>query len=315
MKISLVIATLAILSAAAAPTTAAEELRINVGTDPWIGYGLWQIAEQNALFEKHGVSVKFTNFADTRDTNTALVSGSIDVAGIGTHQAMILTEAGAEIRLLQLIDYSKEADAIIAPAAMSSISDLKGKSVAFQEGSTSHLLLNFALASAGLSTSDITIVPMSASDAGAALLAGKVDVAVTYEPYITVAREQNPDLQLLVGAGTAPGLVSDVLAVRKEFIDEHPNAAPTLRAILDEALAIYRADPTKGQEIISKWLATDPKELKTAFDGISYYSSKESRDAVDGDFGKNVIAKINDAAIKAGMIKGPVDIRALFIEP
>ena len=43
-----------------------------------------------------------------------------------------------------------------------------------------------------MTIADIQKVPMPAADAGAALIAGKVPVAVTYEPYLTLAMQQNP---------------------------------------------------------------------------------------------------------------------------
>ena len=42
---------------------------------------------------------------------------------------------------------------------------------------------------------DIEKVPMPAADAGAALIAGQVPVAVTYEPYLTLADAAEPEGQ------------------------------------------------------------------------------------------------------------------------
>ena len=39
---------------------------------------------------------------------------------------------------------------------------------------------------------------MPAADAGAALIAGRVPVAVTYEPYITLATQQNDKVKLSI---------------------------------------------------------------------------------------------------------------------
>ncbi|WAH61722.1 ABC transporter substrate-binding protein (plasmid) [Pseudomonas silvicola] len=73
-----------------------------------------------------------------------------------------------------------------------SVKELKGKQVAYEEGTTSDILLRSALASAGLSFSDIKPVPMPAASAGSAILAGRVPVAVTYEPYLSVAKKSDP---------------------------------------------------------------------------------------------------------------------------
>ena len=62
---------------------------------------------------------------------------------------------------------------------------------------------------------DVQKVPMPAADAGSALIAGKVPVAVTYEPYLTLAMQQNNKVKMLYSAGENPGLISDVFVVRE----------------------------------------------------------------------------------------------------
>src|SRR5207253_7652240 len=126
------------------------------------------------------------------------------------------------IKLVARIDVSMTADAMITDGSVASIADLKGKQVAFEEGTTSDILLNYALAQNGMSIADIQKVPMPAADAGSALIAGKVPVAVTYEPYLTLAMQQNKKVKMIYSAGEDPGLISDVFVVRDEFLAEKP---------------------------------------------------------------------------------------------
>ena len=69
---------------------------------------------------------------------------------------------------------------------------------------------------------------MPASDAGAALIGGQVPVAVTYEPYLTLAMQQNPAVKMIYSAGENPGLISDVFVVRDEFLAEKPGQVVAL---------------------------------------------------------------------------------------
>ena len=86
---------------------------------------------------------------------------------------------------------------MVSDGSVTDIKGLKGKQVAYEEGTTSDILLNYALAQNGMTIADIEKVPMPASDAGAALIAGKVPVAVTYEPYLTLAMQQNPKVKMI----------------------------------------------------------------------------------------------------------------------
>ena len=203
-----------------------------MGIEPWLGYGLWHVAAEKKLFEAQGLSdVEIVNFTQDKDVNAALASGQLDGANIATHTALVMAAAGLPIKIVAVLDVSMTADAILAGADIKSIADLKGKEVAYEEGTTSHILLNYALAANGLTLADVKSVPMPASDAGAALIAKRVPVAVTYEPYLTLARAQDPAVRLLYTAAEDPGLVSDVFVVREEVLKEKPGQiAALLRA-------------------------------------------------------------------------------------
>ncbi|TGQ80066.1 transporter substrate-binding domain-containing protein, partial [Mesorhizobium sp. M2D.F.Ca.ET.206.01.1.1] len=158
------------------------------------------------------------------------------------HTAMGMVAAGLPVKIVLLLDVSMTADAIVAGKDVTSIAGLKGKQVAFEEGTTSDILLKYALARNGMSVADIQPVPMPTADAGGALIAGQVPVAVTYEPYLTVAMAQNKDVKLLFTAGEDPGLISDVLVVRDEVIKSRPGQVLAMIKSWDAALKDYNAD-------------------------------------------------------------------------
>ena len=202
--------------------TKPEAGTFKLGLEPWLGYGQWQIAASEGIFAKNGLEkVELVNFTEDKDINAALASGQLDGANIATHTSMGMAAAGLPIKIIMLEDVSMAADAIIAGKDINSIADLKGKQVAFEQGTTSDILLNYALQENGMTIADVQTVPMPAADAGA-LIAGRVPVAVTYEPYLTIARGKNKDIKLLFTAGEDPGLVSDVLVVRDEVLKSKP---------------------------------------------------------------------------------------------
>ncbi|MBK8051337.1 MAG: ABC transporter substrate-binding protein [Anaerolineales bacterium] len=142
---------------AAAPA-AAQVVRI--GTQPWIGYGPWWIAKDQGIFEKYGIQPELVDFVQDTEVNAAFASGNMDVANLATHTAIKLLANGVELRTVLLEDASTTADAVLAAPEITTIADLKGKKVAYEEGSTSDLLLNYALAEAGMSLADIQAAPM-----------------------------------------------------------------------------------------------------------------------------------------------------------
>jgi NitT/TauT family transport system substrate-binding protein len=220
--------------------------------------------------------------------------------------------AGLPIKIVALLDISKTADAMISDGSVTDIKGLKGKQVAYEEGTTSDILLNYALAANGMSIDDIQKVPMPAADAGSALIAGKVPVSVTYEPYLTLAMQQNKNVKMIYEAGVSPGLISDVFIVRDEFMAEKPGQIVALLKAWDAALAGYRADTAGGRAIISEAVGAKPEELATAFDGVVYYSLAENKAQFAGDFTQKVIPEVHAAARKANILKADVDLTKLI---
>jgi NitT/TauT family transport system substrate-binding protein len=284
-----------------------------MGILPWLGYGQWFVAAEKDLFAAEGLGeVEIVNFTQDKDINAALASGALDGANIATHTALIMAQAGLPIRIVALLDVSMTADAIIAGPEIAGIADLRGKEVAYEEGTTSHILLNYALAANGMTLADITPVPMPAADAGAALIAKRVPVAVTYEPYLTLARNEDPGVTLLYAASEDPGLVSDVFVVRDDVLTERPGQVLALLKAWDAALAAYNADTPDGRAIISQAVGASPEELATAFDGVTYYSMAENREELTGDFAAKVMADVEAASIAAGLLPGDIDGPALI---
>lgn len=284
--------------------------KIRIGTQPWIGYGPWWIAQEKGLFAKYNLEVELVDFIQDTEVNAAFASGEMDAANVATHTAIKLFANGVDLKVVLLEDASYEADAILAPKSITSIRDLAGKAIAYEEGSTSDLLLNYALAQNGLSLADIRPVPMPASDAGAALIAGQVQVAVTYEPYISAALASNPDLALLYTAAERPGLVSDVFIVSGKFARQNPEAVRALLKVWDEAIAFYKSNPNEAKAIIAKAVGSSPEELKTAFDGVRFYDLAENRAALTGEF-MQVIEDVAKVSQSIGLIEKIPDLKAM----
>ena len=284
-----------------------------LGIEPWLGYGQWHVAAAKDLFKKQNLEdVQIVNFTEDKDINAALASGQLDAANIATHTAMAMVAAGLPVKIVSLLDFSLSADAILAGGDIKSVEDLKGKNIAFEEGTTSDILLNYALASHGLTIDDITRVPMPAADAGSALIAGRVPVAVTYEPYISAARAQDKNIKMLFEAGKDPGLVSDVFVVREEVLKSKPGQVLAMLKAWDAALADYKANTAEDRTIIAKAVGASPEDLATAFDGVQYYSTAEAAKAFAGDFTSRTFGDVLKAAKQAGILTADVSAEKII---
>jgi NitT/TauT family transport system substrate-binding protein len=280
---------------------------VTIGTLPWIGYGPWYIAEGKGFDKENGVDIQLKNFKTDQDLNSAFASRKLDAANVATHTSIKFQDAGLAFTSVLVEDVSTTADAIVAPKSVGSIEELAGKKVAYEEGTTSDLLLNFALNEAGLSREDVETVPIPAADVGSSLIAGRVDIGVTDEPYLTKAMNEDENLALLYTAGEEPGLVSDVFVVQQDMAEGDKALVDDLLKTWDQAVRFYDQNPSQGQKIIGENVGiTDPAELKTTFEGVELYSLDENRELLQGDF-QDTMSSIKQTLNQQGELEGNPD--------
>lgn len=294
--------------APAASTGAEQPTTIRMGIQPWIGYGQWHVAEAQGITTDNNIKVELTELADDADQSAAFASGRIDMDNIASHTALLLMSQGLELKIVAIEDFSTTADAILARGDIKTAADLKGKRVAYEQGATSDLLLHAALASAGLTLADIEPVPMGASEAGSALIGNKVDVAVTYEPYIRAALREDDTVKTVYTAAENPGLISDVLVTSDKFAKENPDAVRRAVKAWGEATEYYQANPAEGRKIIAEAVGETAEALETAFDGVQYYGLKENQAEFTSTYVEETLPLVLKAAQDAGIIDGDVDL-------
>lgn len=273
-----------LLTACGGPKPAKEMPKIKLGVQPWLGYGPWWIAEEKGYFKDHDLDVEVVDFTWDQDMTAALASDKIEVESAATNTMIVMINQGVDVQAFLLLDASFEADAILAPKDITAIKDLKGKQVAFEAGSTSELLLSYALDEAGMSMEDVEPVLMAASDAGAALIADRVNVAVTYEPYISAALRDQSDYGVLYTAAEKPGLISDVMIAKREFIKENPDVFRALALAWDDAIKFLREKPEEGGKIIADAVGSPMDEFQVAFEGVQVFDLAENKEQFEGPF-------------------------------
>lgn len=281
---------------------------ITMGTQPWLGYGQWYVADDQGFFGDRGVDVELSSFNDDASVNAALVSKKLDMANVGAQAALQFIEEGLDVSIVLLLDSATDADAILsADGAVSSVSDLKGKHVAFERGATSEILLAEALSEAGLDFDDVEAVEASADQVAPMLLAGQVDAGVTYEPYISEAVSAGKGVETIATAGEFPGLITDVLVVRNEVLEERPEDVTEVLGAWDDAVAFYGENTDEARAIIAQGVGSSADDLETAFDGVHYYTVDENRELLTGDYLTETLPALTEAARGIGLVSSEID--------
>lgn len=252
--------------------------KVSIATQPWIGYGPWQIAVDQGLDEAFGIELDLLTFNTDADMISAFGSGRVPLADAAVNTSAVYINGGQDLRTVLIQAVSTTADGIIAGPDIRGPEDLRGKRVAFEEGATSDILLRHYLMQADMTLEDITVVGTPASSAGAALLSGGVDAAVTYEPYLSGTIAEDDALSLIHSSGEEYGLVSDALVVNPDWAEDNAETLEAVLLVWDAAVQFYNDNPEEGQRIIAEAIDADPEELASTFEGVHLVTLEESND-------------------------------------
>jgi NitT/TauT family transport system substrate-binding protein len=102
-----------------------------------------------------------------------------------------------------------------------------------------------------LSLDDLNIRNMSSSDAGAAFVAGRVDAAVTWQPWLSRAKATSFG-HVLVDSRSTPDVIVDTVAFRPRFVAEHPAAVAAFVRSYYQAIAYWRAHPAEADALMAR---------------------------------------------------------------
>jgi NitT/TauT family transport system substrate-binding protein len=276
-----VLAYAATSSAAERQGSQAKLIKINMGTEPWIGYGPWWIAKKEGFFQKHGLNVNVVNFQTDGDRDSALIAGRTNVSNEPTNGIIRFDSTGkANLKAVIFEDASLGADAVLAKKGITSPKQLIGKTVAYEEGTTSDLLIHYLLQINHIPFNKIKVVNSPAADAGTLLIAGKVDVAVTYQPYISNATSGHggtSGVHVLYSSKQAPGLISDYLSATSSWLQSHEAVVKDLVAAWNDSMNYFKTHRTSAIAIMAAGVGSKPADLASTLAGVKLYSIAENQ--------------------------------------
>jgi len=276
-----ILATLA-FAAASDAAFAADSDPIRVAHSTWIGYGPLYIAKEKGFFKDAGVEVDLKIVESSSDSITALAAQRLDAVASTMDSFTLFVGNGADLKVVIGMDDSNGGDGIVAKKELKSPADLKGHTVAVQKGSASQFLLSQVLAKDNLTLSDVKVVDMKAGDAGAAFVTGRVDAAVTWQPWLGRAKETDFG-HVLASTAELPGLIVDAIAFRSAYVKEHPKSVQGFVDGYGKAIEFLHANPAEAKEIIGRNLSMTPESVEASLGDVQFLGTKENAVFFGGD--------------------------------
>jgi NitT/TauT family transport system substrate-binding protein len=206
------------------------------------------IAEQLGYFKAEGLDVTIVDFAGGSKALQAVVGGSADVVSGAFEHTINMQFKGQPMRAFVLQGAAPQIVLGVNPKTLpnfKTVADLKGKKVGVSApGSSTNVMVNFALAKVGLKPSDVSIVGVGTGNgAVAAMRSGQIDAMSNLDPVITLL-QRSGDLKIVsdtrkvaeserVFGGPMP---AGCLYAPQAFIDKNPATTQALTNAMVRAL-------------------------------------------------------------------------------
>ncbi|HTB75338.1 MAG TPA: aliphatic sulfonate ABC transporter substrate-binding protein [Polyangiaceae bacterium] len=293
------------------PLRAAPLKPYKVGYNAWIGSIAFFVAQQKGFFRDEGLDVQAKNFSSPGDGLKPLLGGELDAA-LSTADSVltVVDKAPGQLKIVYLTDTSAGADAILAKKDIATIQAMKGRKVAATLGQCNQLLLDKALERGGLTEKDIQLVNMNPDDAGAAFAAGQIDVAVTWEPWITKVSGEKTG-HVIFSSKETPNLILDVLAVSGQTTGRKSAETRAFLRALNRGYDFVQTHPDEAAVIAGKALEQTPDEVKAMLPKVNLYSSAKNIEVMAGpaaEASKQVAKFFNEHGVNDTL----VDTAALY---
>lgn len=223
---------------------AGQELNIDFATyNP-----LSLVIKDQGWLESQGVKVNWVQSAGSNKANEALRAGAIDVGSTAGSAALLARSNGSPIQTIAI--YSQpEWSALVAPAGsdITSVAQLRGKSVAATKGTDPYFFLLQALEANGLSANDVTVQNLQHADGWAALQNGSVDAWAGLDPIMANAEAKGAKLFYRDVKLNTYGFLN----AREDFLAKKPELAQLVVDAYASAAKWAAANPDKTAQILA----------------------------------------------------------------
>lgn len=262
------------------PPAGARAGDLTIGHTVWVGYGPMYLARDLGYFDQAGLHVHLQVVDDNALAMAAEAGGRMDGSASTIDEILKYRSKNFCFKTVAILDDSAGGDGIVALDTIKSLQDLASKTVAMNEGSTSQFWFAYVMKKQNLPLSSVTVANMSADDAAAAFIAGRVPAAVTWEPNLTLVRTKHVG-HVLMDSRSIPGVIVDVLQLSCKAINDHPADVQALVSGIYRAVLYQRQHPEEANRIMAKGVGgylSKPQDFADALKGVRLYDQKMAED-------------------------------------
>lgn len=222
---------------------------INIGDQA--GAGSESLLKAAGLLDKLPFKAKWADFTSGPPMLQAEAAGSIDIGEVGDAPPVFALSGGAKLELAEAIAADPTGTGLLVPkgSAITKVSQLRGKTIAVAQGSSSDYHLLVTLQKSGLSVKDVTLDYLQPAEALAALTSGKVAAWDVWSPYV---EEAEADGARSIADGTTTGTTYS-FEVASSAALANPQKAAAIKAYLTDVNKAYAWEKNHTSAWATTW--------------------------------------------------------------
>ena len=240
---------------------------LKVGMNNWPGYAIALYAQQQGLFEQHGLQVQLVHFTNQQDNIRATLRGALDASFVPLWEVMQVDPGNDRPAFILVADVSSGSDGIVAQPEIKSIQQLKGKKVGIKLGTVSHLIILEALNAYKLRPQEIKIDDVLNSTSMHKMETQELDAAVLWEPSLSETATKIGG-NIIFTTKDVDSLVIDGLASRLSFVDAHQAELSQFILAWFDALDDLKNDSERVFSVIAQELNQTTESFAQDYGGL-----------------------------------------------
>lgn len=294
--------------------SASKNAPINISYSEWPGSLAWEIAKSKGWFEDADLNVNLVWFSDYNASLQAFLAGKIDGVSVANGDNFTLSSQGVSGKIIMINSMSTGNDIIIAKPGINSVKDLKGKTIAFEQGLVSELFFNTAMENEKQDPKSVKVVNAVTQELSQIFNTPNIDAIALWHPFGLQALKNVPGSKVIYDSSKTPGLIYDVLSVNIPNIEKRKDEWKRLIIVWDKVVK-YLDDPAThadGIKIMADRANVAPQELENLMAGTTLLDLEDNKRAfqkgegLDSLYGSSY--NVNKFNIKVGIYKDSPDV-------
>ena len=263
------------------------------------------VADAQGKYAENGIKTKLVQFNNGGDLMTAMASGDVDVGYVGITPVLSSIAKGVPVKVISAAQTEGSGIVVAKDSGINSVSDLAGKKIATPgEASIQHMLLTYYLQQNGMSISDLKVSSMKVPSMNDALKTDKIDGAITFEPYVSIA-EKNGAKVLAGSQDILPDHPCCVVAASDKFINDHPNETAKILEIHKNATDFINNNTDEAAGLLPKDIVSDVEVEKMSMSSFPFISGLN-------DTYKQDVMDFMNLEVDLGILKKPISENQIF---